>query len=368
MADEEKKLDVSAHPGAILRAAREEVPLSIEQVASSLHLRSTVVLSMERDLYDDFDSDVFLKGYFRSYCRLVGLHEERMVGLLDQRLLKLKEGRQKEKELAEKARLHKTRKKLFQQAGLAIGLLCFGAASVFYLLKTDVKEITPLGASRAAQPTVQTEAALRPAESLDDSQIETPVEEIEEQSLANMRAEDIFTPAPEKLTEGSERQNIKPDNERLIEGDDVSVETSVNGDSSDSVSDESDRSSEPYSLEPQSGIAELKSERDAELQVREPLSVLTDESAQVTERTADSALSALVITFEDDCWFQLVNGEQRTPIARLQRAGDRVVYNGPRPYRVVLGNARVAKVSYLGSQYDLSSVTRRNGRAEFVLD
>ena len=366
MADEEKKLDVSAHPGAILRAAREEVPLSIEQVANSLHLRSTVVLSMERDLYDDFDSDVFLKGYFRSYCRLVGLHEERMVGLLDQCLLK--EARQKEKELAEKAQLHKTRKKLFQQAGLAIGLLCFGAASVFYLLKTDVKEITPLGASRAPQPAVQTEATLSSAESRDDTQIEAPVEETEELSLAKTRAEDIYTPAPERLTGDSERQNIKPDNERLVEDDDVSAETSVSVDSSELVSDEGNHSSEPYSLEPQSGIAELKSERDAELQEREPLSVLTNESARASEGAADGAVSALVITFEDDCWFQLVNGEQRTPIARLQRAGDRVVYNGPRPYRVVLGNARVAKVSYLGSQYDLSNVTRRNGRAEFVLD
>ncbi|WP_197475760.1 RodZ family helix-turn-helix domain-containing protein, partial [Oleiphilus sp. HI0043] len=78
--------DISSSPGLILRTAREELKFSIDHVAHDLHLRASVVQSMENEDYDDFSSDVFLKGYFRSYCRLVNLHEERMVELLEVQL------------------------------------------------------------------------------------------------------------------------------------------------------------------------------------------------------------------------------------------------------------------------------------------
>ena len=63
----------NSFPGRILRAAREELNFTVEQVAEELHLRPSVVLSMEAEKYEDFSSVVFLKGYFRSYCRLVNL-------------------------------------------------------------------------------------------------------------------------------------------------------------------------------------------------------------------------------------------------------------------------------------------------------
>ena len=90
--DEMPTTSDSTFPGRILRAAREELNYSIEQVAQELHLRPSVVLAMEEEKYEEFSSDVFLKGYFRSYCRLVNLHEERMVDLLESQLQGLKKG------------------------------------------------------------------------------------------------------------------------------------------------------------------------------------------------------------------------------------------------------------------------------------
>ena len=90
----ESPQDISSSPGKILKAARDELKYSIEHVAHELHLRACVVQAMEDEDYDQFSSDVFLKGYFRSYCRLVHLHEERMVELLDKQL----SSRQKDRE------------------------------------------------------------------------------------------------------------------------------------------------------------------------------------------------------------------------------------------------------------------------------
>ncbi len=66
-----ESMSESLQAGLILATARNERQLSIEQVANELHLRPTVVRSMEEEKYSDFNSDVFLKGYFRSYCRLL---------------------------------------------------------------------------------------------------------------------------------------------------------------------------------------------------------------------------------------------------------------------------------------------------------
>jgi len=341
MSDSDNKLDVSAHPGAILRAAREELPLSVEQVATSLHLRSTVVLSMERDRYEEFDSDVFLKGYFRSYCRLVGLHEERMVALLDTQLAKLEEARAREKEMTAKIERLRKRKKSVQQAILVAVLLVFGVASVYFLLKPETTDMLPSAAEQ--KPTAISSGEAMAADP--------------EQGTALDSSES--GPASYETT-GSGKAESEREDELEAESASSAVE----------VSSVDSQVRDGLTFEPQTGMDELQTELDSARDEKNQIEGVSSDAAaaKVSNRNSEGVGSALIITFSGDCWLQVVNGNERTPIARLQRAGDRVVYDGPRPYRVILGDARVAEVSFLGKPYNLLSATRRNGRAEFVLD
>lgn len=349
MSDSENKLDVSAHPGAILRAAREELPLSVEQVATSLHLRSTVVLSMERDRYEEFDSDVFLKGYFRSYCRLVGLHEERMVALLDTQLAKLEEARAREKEIAAKIERLRKRKKSVQQAILVAVLLVFGGASIYFLLKPETIDVVPL-AEEKNPPAIS--AGGTGFSELGSSALLQP-----EQAKA---LQDEEPESESDAPPSSGRAEAEREDELEAEAASTSVDVAI----------VDSQVRDGMTFEPQTGIDELQTELESARNGKTLTEALSSSvaAADGPAETNEASESALIITFSGDCWLQVVNGSERTPIARLQRAGDRVVYDGPRPYRVVLGDASVAEVSYLGKPYNLRSATRRNGRAEFVLD
>jgi len=66
-------------PGERLRAAREAQGLSFEDVVHELRLESTIVAAIERDDLDGLSAPVFVKGYLRSYARLVSLPEQELV-------------------------------------------------------------------------------------------------------------------------------------------------------------------------------------------------------------------------------------------------------------------------------------------------
>jgi len=73
MSDLSKQQTVSYGPGARLRMVREELKLSIADVAMRLHLKEALIESIESDDYRHAPHAVFLRGYLRSYARLLHL-------------------------------------------------------------------------------------------------------------------------------------------------------------------------------------------------------------------------------------------------------------------------------------------------------
>jgi cytoskeleton protein RodZ len=63
--------------GQMLRDARESKGMSIEDVADQLHIELAKIKMIEMDEYDlEAPDAVFMRGYIRSYARLVGLSED----------------------------------------------------------------------------------------------------------------------------------------------------------------------------------------------------------------------------------------------------------------------------------------------------
>jgi cytoskeleton protein RodZ len=70
---------VVAGPDARLRAARETQGISVDDVAHDLHLDREVIVALESADYGVLGAPVFIRGYLRSYARLMGLPEEEIV-------------------------------------------------------------------------------------------------------------------------------------------------------------------------------------------------------------------------------------------------------------------------------------------------
>jgi cytoskeleton protein RodZ len=79
---EEKKEDPANNgPGDQLQAARIQQGLSIEDVASRMHLSLGILQSIEENNFDSLTAPIFVKGYLRAYARLVSLDENEMIQL-----------------------------------------------------------------------------------------------------------------------------------------------------------------------------------------------------------------------------------------------------------------------------------------------
>ncbi|MGI9331080.1 MAG: helix-turn-helix domain-containing protein [Gammaproteobacteria bacterium] len=63
-------------PGELLRQARTEQGLSLEQVADSLHLDERIVESLEAGRFDDIGAAVYVRGHIKAYARLLGMPDE----------------------------------------------------------------------------------------------------------------------------------------------------------------------------------------------------------------------------------------------------------------------------------------------------
>ena len=78
--DNEQQVDASPPgPGERLRAAREALNLSFDDVVHELRLEGNIIAAIERDDLDGLSAPVFVKGYLRSYARLVQLPEQEIV-------------------------------------------------------------------------------------------------------------------------------------------------------------------------------------------------------------------------------------------------------------------------------------------------
>lgn len=59
--------------GEILRAAREEKKLTVEQVNRETRISVQTLRSLERDDFGGFPSETYLKGFLRNYAEFLGL-------------------------------------------------------------------------------------------------------------------------------------------------------------------------------------------------------------------------------------------------------------------------------------------------------
>ena len=326
--------ETSSQPGLILKTAREEMSLSVEQVAQELHLRPAVIKALEEENYSEFNSNVFLKGYFRTYCRLVKLHEDRMVEILDKQLGHIKEKAESALEQETKALLSRKRRKTF--VTLCVFLVCAGLIAFTYYLTTSATPET------------------------DSNEIPVSMNAVKENTTS----------------QGSlDKPEADETNEPLTQTDDTALQASEDAevitteefeqaqDLDDSVNQElaSDTNESPISerVDTNSQRVDNSSRSDDEPE-------MTDSSPQPSDTA--SVLSSLYAVFSGDCWFKLTDGTGKTVIADLKTENEEVNYQGIAPFHIVIGDASKVSLVFEGESIDLAAYSSPNGRAELKLN
>lgn len=69
----------SKGPGDRLQAERIELGLSIEDVATRMHLSVGILAAIEDNNFEDITAPIFVKGYLRAYARIVSINEDEII-------------------------------------------------------------------------------------------------------------------------------------------------------------------------------------------------------------------------------------------------------------------------------------------------
>lgn len=338
MTSEESSPSVDkGNTGKQLRQARESAGLTVAQVAENQHLRPSIIQAIEEGDYSQIDSELFLKGYVRTYAGIVGLNADRVVASLDKELEPLR----REKAAAEEVSpLHDIERRKRQKARIAKSIVFILAVVVLGLLA--YRFIPPAMEETAPQPSGGSEPAVEEQESpFDEGQIEP--------------SEDVESPAP---LLGGDRDGELADAGLQI---DPSEEDVLAGSEAGSVT-ENVPDSEPGS----SVDVTEESNTDARAEVDD----ITEPVSESPVSGSDGVTAGLfTASFSDDCWIQVTDARGRTLVSALRRAGERISVNGTPPLRIVLGAAdAVEQLEFAGESVDLSSYRIINNRVEFTLD
>lgn len=309
---------LGSSPGERLQNARQTRGWEVPEVAEKLNLSPGVVRALEADDYRLLPNPIFVRGYLRSYARLLDLNGDELV-----RAYEALTGYKPQKVVPVAPPLitdpRKTRRNLLLVL-LVLGAIGTGA----WLLGQDGSPV-PQSAS-TTQPPVQ--PVTDPAEPLNPAL--------------------VITRPPEST-------------EALMEAAQA-VEEPVEDDSLAAADETAAPPAEPASVEPAAGpAAEVTAPATAgasEPLAQAPAAAVPTVPASEPEpvASADSGSGLLNLRFQGECWVEVRDGSGRMVFSSLKRAGEEVTLRAATPIHVKLGNGDVVNVQY--NRQPVNFVTR----------
>ena len=323
--------------GERLRLAREQMGLTQQNVAERLCLKLSTVRDIEEDKSPADLASTFLRGYIRSYARLVHIPEEELLPMM----AKQTPVRAAKIEPMQSFSLGKRRKKrdgwlmIFTWLVLFVVVGLTGAwwwqnhkASQDDLVSMadqngssgDGQSI-PLGESSgdSTTPAAPDESNTVPA-AADNSSASTPASAAPAASASNTNT------APAAQPDNSSNAVVSP-SQAPVENTAAAPAATTNS----------------ASTAPQMPVG----------------------AAAVSEPATDP--NAVVMTFNADCWLEVSDATGKKLFSGLQRSGGKLSLAGTAPYRLKIGAPSAVQVQYQNQPVDLSRFIRNNQVARLTL-
>ncbi|MFD2228836.1 RodZ domain-containing protein [Alkalimarinus sediminis] len=408
---DEQQAPRSSGLGLELRRGREAKGYTVERIADELHLRPSIVIAMEEENYKLLPGDIFLKGYIRSYARLVGLSEDKVVQLLDLHLNREEELKAQTKQVKgkEKRKKHSKYAVLILLIAIVLGVLLYFWSEKLGNGKTsqvdegvNAPEPRLLSDSSSTSKEIEVAAAETVEETPQSGRVETATdaEMLENESpeaegisdhsgeLEGGTAEPVSSEAKPVLPAPSivAKPEVSPLDEAPVATAPVETE-STETESTETVAIETAPiETAPIETAPIENTASIETAPAETVTNAAPSSASevggTDTLNQPSAITAaavqagaepastDSAFleqGTVKAVFSGECWFTLKNGLGKTVIADLKTSGEEINYSGPLPFSIVVGAVSEVTMHFDDTPIDFSTVRVRNNRASLEL-
>jgi cytoskeleton protein RodZ len=319
--------------GARLRAAREQMGLTQQNVAERLCLKLTTVRDIEEDKAPADLASTFLRGYIRSYARLVHVPEDELLPMM----AKQAPVRAAKVESMQSFSLGKRRKKRDGWLMIFTWLVIFvvvGLTGAWWWQN-----------HKAAQDDL---VSLSDQNSTgDDNSQSIPLSDgsVETAPQADGQGTSVpLTNAPANNTASAAANTAAPDASAPVPNNAAPVAN--NNDANAVVSPGQAPVTEPAPA-------------------ANNTSPLPTASASVSEPAADA--NAVVLNFNADCWLEVTDASGKKLFSGMQRSGGKLSLSGTAPYRLKIGAPAAVQVQYQGQPVDLSRFIRTNQVARLTL-
>jgi cytoskeleton protein RodZ len=323
-------------PGAMLRAAREALGLSVGDVSTRMRMGVRQIEALERAEYNSLPSGTFLRGMVRNYAKAVNVDADTAIRLLEETYshasVSLKDAKivvpsQNIKVSGGPGFFSANRLKLFGFAAIAI--LAAGAAG--YWWQYIRPQLGGSGATSTRQlPAAEKSVAVAPPQLQPTTSLPVPASAAPstpvEQPATSSATPAVAPPAPAVATPPA---TIPP---------------------APTVSSAPASAPVTATVTPQPTLAESSSSSP----VAESIKLKTD--ANAAARPAGT--SVLGFTFGGESWVEVVDGRGRTLVARRYESGETEEVSGRAPFSIVVGNAAQVRMAYNGKEFDLKPHTR----------
>ncbi|WP_413737507.1 cytoskeleton protein RodZ [Sodalis sp. RH21] len=313
----------STTTGGRLRQAREQMGLSQQAVAERLCLKVTTVREIEEDKANPNLASTFLRGYIRSYARLVHVSEEELLPMM------AKQAPIRASKVApmQSFSLGKTRKK---RDGWLMGFT--------WLILFVVIGLTGAWWWQNHQA--------------------------QQQDITDMADQSSSRQAPG--TDGGDNVSAAQT------GGDSSAADEVGQPPADQPADNDPSTTAANSLPgmtaaPQGTAIPLNNTNTPTTPAPMPTPAQTPAASQPAAPAAETGAGELVMNFTSDCWLEVSDATGKKLFSGTQRSGGKLNLAGQAPYKLKIGAPAAVTIEYQGKPVDLSRYVRSNQVARFTI-
>ncbi|WP_437887475.1 cytoskeleton protein RodZ [Phytobacter sp. V91] len=307
--------------GVRLRNAREQLGLSQQVVAERLCLKVSTVRDIEDDKAPADLASTFLRGYIRSYARLVHIPEEELLPMIE------KQAPVRAAKVApmQTYALGKRRKKrdgwLMSFTWLVL-FVVIGLTGAWWWQnhKAQQEEISTMADQSSAELNASGEGQNVPL----NNDTATAPAEVQDSASTPIEAPAPTTPSSAPASTVNNNLVVSPSQAPVPQNAEAQPSTTANN------------------------------------------TALPTSQADVAAPSADSA--TLVMHFTDDCWLEVADSTGKKLFSGTQRKDATLNLNGQAPYKLKIGAPAAVQIQYQGKPVDLSRFIRTNQVARLTLN
>lgn len=329
--------------GQLLSSTRENLGLSIQEVADAMHITMHYVRALEADAHEKLPGDVFIKGYLRSYGNILGLDPVMLIDLYSSH-----SALRDDDEQQSVGRYRYRRRNRNLPWIVFSGIAFIGMAIALWFFSSGADEVVPAkpaGRASSAAPS----STIRPASpgasaSLD--QVGTTRQVPSAPAAQELPLEQSPLTAPDPVSADA-----------LLDATNVPATLPT-----ESVPQEQAPAASAPALEPQAS-AEEATQQPASSAAAVSLALLDERVIRVDTGGQD----LVQIRFKGESMVQVHDASEEQIYRDVRGAGDVLSINGTAPFNILLGDAANSEMSLNGELIDFSASIRIDNSARLTI-